>query len=120
MMRTESDRLLLQVAQAKAHCSCGRDHSIPVADMRIARGAVAQLPARLKAMGIARPYLVMDGNTRQAAGDTVLRLLMDAGMPDSAFTLPASPKPQADMAELSTLRQAMDLRCDSCWALAAA
>ncbi|MFH1513336.1 MAG: iron-containing alcohol dehydrogenase, partial [Bacillota bacterium] len=92
-------------------CVCGCVHAVANVRITLSRGALSRLPAQLNALGAQAPYLLMDENTRRAAGGRAMALLKEAGIPFRATCLPAEPRPQADMAALPPLlRQTED--CD--------
>ncbi len=69
-------------------CSCGRFHGCTLRKLLIGRGVIRQLPGLLKEAGIRRPYLVMDRNTKKAAGDQIKSILDEAGIPYGEYCFP--------------------------------
>ena len=61
-------------------CACGMHHDCGLKYLRVGKGVVSLLPQALQAIGARRPFLVMDPNTRRAAGETVERVLREAGI----------------------------------------
>ncbi len=94
------------------HCACGREHPVPDTDILTENGALMRLPERLRRLGVTKPYLVMDGNTRKAAGHRTMCLLNGAGICFHTCCLNAAPRPQADMATLEILARGMENDCD--------
>ena len=62
-------------------CSCGTIHRCGLKFYKAGPGAVRELPEALKQRGRARPFVVMDRNTKKAAGDRVRKVLKEAGIP---------------------------------------
>ena len=69
-------------------CSCGRFHGCSLRKLLIGRGVIRQLPGLLKEAGIQKPYLVMDKNTKAAAGDAICAILDEAGIPYGSYCYP--------------------------------
>ena len=93
-------------------CSCGKIHRCGLRFFRAGTGAVRSLPEALKARGRTRPMLVMDPNTEQAAGETVRKVLEEAGIPFSDFVFPVSGKMEPDERAMGALTMALDPACD--------
>ena len=93
-------------------CSCGKVHSCSLRYFRCGRGALASLPEALKACGCKRPFVVMDGNTKKAAGDAVLKTLAESGVEAVPFVFPAEGKMEPDEAAVGALTMAFDPSCD--------
>ena len=49
-------------------CSCGKHHSCELKYMKIGKGVVKYLPEGMAAIGVKKPFVVMDCNTKKAAG----------------------------------------------------
>lgn len=65
------------------------------------------------ALGKARPFVVFDVNTHEAAGRKVLRALEDAGIPNTRFIYPRmAGKMEPDEAAVGGLAMAFDPACD--------
>jgi glycerol-1-phosphate dehydrogenase [NAD(P)+] len=102
-----------RIAQiGSGRCACGREHPLPAVQIEISGGALERLPALLRGLGVFKPYLVMDGNTRQAAGIRAMRLLNASGFFLQTCCLCTVPGPQADMETLEILARSMDGGCD--------
>lgn len=93
-------------------CSCGGRHSCGLQYLRVGRGVVALLPEAMRAIGVSRPFLVMDQNTRRAAGERVERLLTEAGVPFRSFTFPTGERLEPDEAAVGAIALAYDPSCD--------
>ncbi len=65
-------------------CACGREHKVAV-DVRIGAGVIHAVPELVKALGCTRPFLVADGNTFAAAGETLVGLLREARIDCSCY-----------------------------------
>ncbi len=59
-------------------CACGKRHCFD-GQIVSGKGVLTELPRLLQALHITRPYVLMDGNTRRAAGERVLELLQSSG-----------------------------------------
>ncbi|MDD7202039.1 MAG: sn-glycerol-1-phosphate dehydrogenase [Sphaerochaetaceae bacterium] len=67
-------------------CSCGKRHvNDAVKALVVQRGALEEIPRLLKEMGCQHPFVIMDLNTKAAAGNEVVRVLERAHMPLSVF-----------------------------------
>ena len=69
-------------------CSCGKTHRCQLRYFRAEKGAVRFVPEALHSRGRKRPMVVMDENTRKAAGLQVLSVLDEAGIPHTDFVFP--------------------------------
>ncbi len=86
-------------------CGCGREHPAPASHIELSNGAINRLPSMLRALQAARPFLLMDENTKKAAGYRAAELLDQSNIPCVSVCMPAQPKPQADMNVLPPLLQ---------------
>ena len=66
-------------------CGCGKKHVCDVKKLIIEKGALASLPSLLYEAGAEKPFLIMDENTKKAAGDTVSDILKNAGILFSSY-----------------------------------
>ena len=114
MMKHLSELTLAELtAEQGVPCSCGRTHTCGLRFFRAGPGAVSALPEALKARRRTRPMLVMDENTRTAAGYRVMAVLGAAGVPYSVFVYPRTEgKIEPDEYAVGALTMAMDPRCD--------
>ena len=75
-------------------CACGHTHKCELKYLKIEKGAIHQLPEMLEVLGSRKPFLVCDGNTWKAAGETADRLLREAGITHVIYIIPEDhPKP---------------------------
>ena len=92
-------------------CGCGKHHHTDLRHLALGSGALAQLPAMLRTLGAERPFIVMDTNTRRAAGQAVCDLLGHQGIAFTSFCFEqASVEP--DEYCLGQLMMAFDPACD--------
>ena len=86
-------------AEKGIRCSCGRVHRCGLKWFRAGKGVIEELPAMLECCGRKYPMLVMDPNTKKAAGDRVMQILDEAGIShvtietlrDKAYSLVGTP-----------------------------
>ena len=71
-----------------ARCSCGRTHEIALDAVVTGRGAVRRLPEFIARYGAKRPFVLADKNTVAAAGETVCRILEEAGLSYASYVFP--------------------------------
>lgn len=94
-------------------CSCGKVHRCGLKYFKAGPGAVQSLPHALSLRGRRRPFVVMDENTQKAAGDSVLAVLDEAGIPHTDFVFPpAKGKMEPDEYAVGSLTMAIDPACD--------
>ena len=94
-------------------CSCGKTHRCQLRYFRAEKGAVRFVPEALHSRGRKRPMVVMDENTRKAAGLQVLSVLDEAGIPHTDFVFPhREGKMEPDEYAMGALAMAMDPQCD--------
>ena len=55
-------------------CSCGKTHRCGLAWFKTGAGVLRLLPEALEALGCGHPFVVIDRNTKRAAGDRVTEL----------------------------------------------
>lgn len=88
-MKAFSDMTLEElVSPAGYDCGCGRHHACPMKYLKIAPGAIQDVPGMLKAVGSRKPFLLYDRNTYEAAGKRVTELLERNGIPYTAWMIP--------------------------------
>lgn len=58
-------------------CGCGREHRCDIESILVERGALQKLPGILKNMDYRKMCVVMDENTKAAAGDAVCKILTE-------------------------------------------
>ena len=94
-------------------CSCGKVHRCQLRYFKAGQGAISFLPEALKQRGRSHPMVVMDVNTRKAAGEKVLRLLDACGIPHTDFVFPPTKdKMEPDEYAMGSLAMAVDPNCD--------
>ena len=112
MKKHLSDMSLAELIDARGHeCSCGRHHRCDLKILKIGRGMVQTLPESMQAIGVKRPFLVMDKNTR-AAGQIVEDVLDKAGIAYTHFCFPMEGHIEPDEYAIGSLMMAFDPRCD--------
>ena len=92
-------------------CECGRHHEAGLTYLKIGRDAVAYIPEGLSAIGVKRPFVVCDRNTRAAAWDKVRVQLEGAGIPYVLFCYDAEHL-EPDEHAMGALCMAFDPACD--------
>ena len=92
-------------------CSCGRRHLCAMEYLKIGRGVVELVPEMIRTMGKEKPFVVFDKNTRAAAGDRVLTILNQAGIPYSAYEIPGDRIAPAEW-EVGSVIMHFDPTCD--------
>ena len=92
-------------------CACGRHHQMKMDYIKIGSGAVASIPEGLAAMGVKRPFIVCDVNTKAAAWDKVKAVLDQAGIPYTFFCFPMK-EVEPDEHAMGSMVLAFDPACD--------
>ena len=69
-------------------CACGRHHSADMKFLRIGHDAIKSVPEALEKIGSRKPFVVCGPNGYKAAGETVVRLLEEAGIPYKLHIIP--------------------------------
>ena len=92
-------------------CSCGRHHEAEIKYLKIERNAVRHIPEGLAAIGVKRPFIVCDANTRAAAWDKVRAQLDAAGIPYVFYCFPHAHL-EPDEYAVGALCMAYDPACD--------
>jgi len=72
--------LAIDLPQGSRRCACGVVHRVPIEEIALASDAIERLAAYCDRKGWRRMLLVMDANTREAAGGGVAGELHDAGI----------------------------------------
>ena len=67
------------------NCPCKRTHTFPVKEIITEKGAVFHIPELVKKYGCAKPFIVCDKNTYDAAGKSVIELLNNENIPLTSF-----------------------------------
>ncbi len=108
-----SEMSLAEILSPAGHdCSCGRHHGCELKYLRVGKGAIANLPEGMETIGVKKPFVVMDCNTRKAAGDLVEKTLREAGIPYTAFVFPGEGRMEPDERAVGSLAMAFDPSCD--------
>lgn len=92
-------------------CGCGRVHRCDLTSVQIGPGVLEELPAQVRALGFGRVFLLMDKNTRRAAGERAAVLLRDDGLSCTEYILPGE-EPVPDEAALGGILAAYPKDCD--------
>lgn len=108
-----ADMSLEEILRPEGHdCSCGKHHACGLKYLKIGKGAVQYLPEGMRILGVKRPFIVMDQNTRRAAGDTVENNLRAAGIAYTAYTFHGDKAIEPDERAVGSLVMAFDPECD--------
>lgn len=92
-------------------CACGRRHQMNMEFLRIGAGAVKSIPEALKTLGVKKPFIVCDMNTREAAWPFVEPVLKQAGIEYTLYMFP-SRHVEPDEYAVGALTMAFDHSCD--------
>ena len=88
-------------------CTCGAVHRIRTEKVVIDELAVEQLVAYVKGRGWSRPFVVMDANTEEATGSSVIGELSRAGLRVKSFCFPEHDGLLANETSVSRLHEAL-------------
>lgn len=69
-------------------CACGKLHRDPVREVIEGSGTLERLPELIVRLGAAKPFLLADQNTDEAAGARIRAILGDAGISCSGYVFP--------------------------------
>ena len=97
-------------------CSCGRHHGAGLKYLKIGRDAVRYTAGALKTLGISKPFVVCDLNTRSAAWERVQRKLDEAGIEYGFFCFEEE-RVEPDEYAVGALCMAFDPSCDGVLAI---
>ena len=78
-MYTEPHKLNDYLNQ-KFECDCGHTHEAPLKKVLVSKDAIYELPAILKELGFAKPFLISDSITYKIAGEKCMDILKNAGI----------------------------------------
>ncbi len=92
-------------------CPCGKTHTPIACDVRIGKGAVAELPALIRDLGGHRAFVIADQNTYAAAGQTVSAVLKGADVAHTVYTYKEA-HPEPDERSVGSLVMHLDRTCD--------
>lgn len=111
-MKQFKDMSLEELIDPKGHpCSCGRVHKVDLKVLKIGDGAINALPEALDAVGIKKPFVIMDRNTQKAAWHLVEPILKAAGVPYVSYVY-LKEHVEPDESSLGSLVMAYDRDCD--------
>ena len=97
-------------------CDCGRHHATGLKYVKIGRDAAAFLPEAMAKIGVKKPFIVCDRNTKAAAWDKVEKVLAQTGIPYQLFCFD-QPHVDPDEQAVGALCMAIDPSCDSVLAI---
>ena len=92
-------------------CECGRHHGTDLKYVKIERGAVKYLPEALETLGIRKPFIVCDSNTKKAAWERMQPVLEAAGIEYTLYCFPMA-HVEPDEHAVGSLCMAYDPACD--------
>lgn len=111
-MKQFKDMSLQELIDPKGHpCSCGRVHKVDLKLLKIEDGAIDALPEALVAVGVKKPFVIMDKNTEKAAWHLVESALKAAGAPFVSYVYHRE-HIEPDEEALGSLVMAYDSTCD--------
>lgn len=67
------------------HCSCGKNHLSDIKNILIGKNTIEKLPEELKNLNTKKAFLLTDKNAYNAAGERVINVLSNAGIPHSKY-----------------------------------
>ena len=91
-------------------CACGHHHGCGLRYFRAVPGAVRFLPEALDQLGVKKPFVVMDQNTRRAAGQQVEAVL--SGRDYVLYVFPGEEHIESDEYAVGSLMMAFEPDCD--------
>lgn len=71
-----------------ASCDCGKVHTVAIDEVVVRKGALRRLPEFVARYDAKKPFVLADGNTFAAAGQTVCGILEQAGIPYASYVFP--------------------------------
>lgn len=92
-------------------CACGKRHKAGLRCLRIGTGALESLPRCLFDIGVTKPFVIMDSNTRKAAWHLVEHALDKAGIQHTEYVFTKT-HVEPDEHSLGSLVMAFDPGCD--------
>ena len=91
-------------------CSCGNTHSFET-KVVTGKGALGKIPECLATFDAKKVYVLSDQNTYRAAGETVCKLLQEAGIPYVSYCFPEeNPEPDEHSVGAAVMHYSLD--CD--------
>jgi len=97
-------------------CECGRHHGAGLKYLKIGRNAVAYVNDAMRAIGIRKPFVVCDANTRKAAWEKVGAELDKEGVAYCLYCFEAE-RVEPDEHAVGALCMAFDPSCDGVMAI---
>lgn len=67
------------------HCSCGKNHLSDIKNILIGKNTIEKLPEEIKEFNAKKVFLLTDTNAYNAAGERVINVLSNAGIPYSKY-----------------------------------
>lgn len=111
-MKQFSEMSLGELMNPAGHsCNCGRHHLVKLSRVSIGPEAIDELPDALRALGINRPFIINDRNTRQAAWSLLEPVLADAGISFGEYIFQED-QVEPDEHACGSLTMAFDPCCD--------
>lgn len=111
-MKQFSDMSLEELLLPEGYpCSCGQHHQAGLRRVHISPDAVNALPEVLAELGITKPFIISDRNTRRAAWGYVEPVLANAGIPYQEFVFEKGHL-EPDEYACGSLVMALDSACD--------
>ncbi len=98
-------------AYQSRQCSCGIEHTTPIDDVIVEKGAMQKLPEVIRRYTSGKVFLLCDKNTYAAAGEAVLKILQAAGIPVSTYTY-TDFQPEPDEKGVGAAVMHFDHSCD--------
>ena len=92
-------------------CDCGRHHATGLKYVKIGRDAASFLPEAMAKIGVKKPFIVCDRNTKAAAWHKVEKVLVRAGIPYRLFCFDQA-HVDPDEQAVGALCMAIDPSCD--------
>ena len=92
-------------------CPCGKAHTAPIDEVLVGKGVVARLPEFVAKFGAKKPFLLADVNTWAAAGETVAKILTDAGISYAKYVFPNAAL-EPDEPAMGSAVMHFDNKCD--------
>jgi glycerol-1-phosphate dehydrogenase [NAD(P)+] len=92
-------------------CTCGREHSVPIAYVIIEADALLKFPDIISSIGCKKPFFVYDLTTYSIAGQKLQELMATATLPYTSYIIPEV-EPVPDEKTLGEVLIHFDTSCD--------
>ena len=92
-------------------CECGKVHKTDLGNCVVKSGAINDIPGFVKMYGCKKAYIIADINTYPIAGDKIIGILAEAGIPSSKHIFPDR-RLEPDEKAVGSLLMAYDASCD--------